>query len=70
MSEWNRFTREVTLEQVPEAMKAEIHRPVELYTLGEFLSNPLMCILSDAEKKKSGLFGSKRMLWEKSSRKR
>lgn len=59
MSEWNRSTRELTFEQLPESMQAQIHKHIGLYNLGEILSNPLMCILSEAEKKKPGLFGSK-----------
>lgn len=59
MSEWKRSTQEISFEQLPQAMQAEIRRHIDLYNLGNILSDPLMCILSDAEKKNSGLFGAK-----------
>lgn len=59
MSDWIRSTRQISFEQLPEAMRAEIHRHIELYNLGEILSDTLMCIQSDAEKTSRGLFGSK-----------
>lgn len=58
MSEWKRSTRELSFEQLPEEMKAEIQKHIELYNLGDILSDISMCIQSDAEKVKKGLFGT------------
>lgn len=58
MSDWKRSTRETSFEQLPSSMQAEIRRHIELYNLGDILSDALMCIVSDAEKIKKGLFGS------------
>jgi len=58
MSDWKRSTREVTFEQLPSDMKAEVQKHIELYNLGDILSDALMCIQTDSEKPKKGLFGS------------
>ncbi len=58
MSEWKRSTREVTFEQLPSDLKTEIQKHIELYNLGDILSDVLMCIQTDSEKAKKGLFGS------------
>jgi hypothetical protein len=39
-------------------MKAEVQQHIELYNLGDILSDAVICIQSDAEKPKKGLFGS------------
>ncbi len=57
MSDWKRTTHEVTLEQLPSDMKAEIQRHIERYNLGDILSDALMCIQTNSEKIKKGLFG-------------
>lgn len=58
MSDWKRSTREVTFEQLPTDIQAAIQKHVELYNLGDILSDALMCIQTDSEKVKRGLFGS------------
>lgn len=58
MSDWKRSTREVTFEQLPSDLKAEILKHIELYNLGDILSDAQMWIQTDSEKAKKGLFGS------------
>jgi hypothetical protein len=58
MSEWKRSTRELSFEELSAVMKTEIHRHIELYNLGDILSDVSMCILSQAAKNRKGLFGS------------
>lgn len=58
MSEWKRSTREVSFDQLPVPMKTEMQKHIELYNLGDILSDALMCIQTDSEKAKKGLFGS------------
>ena len=57
MSEWERKTKEVTLESLPSDVAAAIQHHVEQYNLGPVLSDALMCIQTDSEKVKQGLFG-------------
>jgi hypothetical protein len=58
MSDWKRTTREVAFEQFSEDVKTEIQRHIRLYNLGEILEDALICIETDSEKPKKGLFGS------------
>lgn len=58
MSDWKRSTREMTLDQLPADIRAEIQKHIELYNLGDILSDTLMCIETNSEKAKKGLFGS------------
>lgn len=58
MSEWKRTTREIQIEHLPSDIKAEMDRHVELYNLGNILSDAILCIQTDSEKAKKGLFGS------------
>ena len=58
MSEWKRSSRELSYEGLPSDMKVEIQKHVELYNLGNILSDTVMCIQTDSEKPKKGLFGS------------
>ena len=60
MSDWKRSTRELTFEQLPSDMRAEIQKHIELYDLGGILSDAVMCIQTNSEKIKKGLFGSAR----------
>ena len=57
MSEWKRKTKEVSPESLPPEVASAIHRHVEQYNLGTILSDALMCIQTDSEKIKKGLFG-------------
>ena len=58
MSDWKRSTREVSFEQLPSDVKAEIQKHIERYNLGDILSETLMCVQTDSGKPKKGLFGS------------
>jgi hypothetical protein len=58
MSEWKRSTREILFDQFPADMRSEIQKHIELYNLGNILSDTLMCVETDSEKPKKGLFGS------------
>jgi hypothetical protein len=58
VSDWKRVTRGISYDQAPAEFKAEILRHVELYNLGDILSDAVICIQSDSEKPKKGLFGS------------
>lgn len=58
MSDWKRSTREIPFDQLPPEMKTAIQKHIELYNLGNILSDALMCIQTDSEKPKKGLFGS------------
>jgi hypothetical protein len=58
MSDWNRVTREVQFEDLMPEMVDEIKKHIELYNLGSILSDVLICIQTDSEKAKKGLFGS------------
>ena len=57
MSEWNRKTKEVSLESLPSEMASAVQQHVEQYNLGPVLSEALMCIQTDSEKVKKGLLG-------------
>ncbi len=58
MSDWKRATREISFEELPSEMKTEIQNHIEKYNLGDILSDALMCVQTDSEKAKKGLFGS------------
>jgi len=58
MSDWKRTTKEVQFEGLMPEMVAEIKKHIELYNLGSILLDALMCIQTDSEKAKKGLFGS------------
>lgn len=57
MPEWKRVTREVSFEGLPPEMVSVIRNHIEQYNLGPILSDALMCIQTDSEKPKKGLFG-------------
>jgi hypothetical protein len=57
MSDWKRTTREVPFEGLAPEMVTAIKSHIELYNLGSILSDALMCIQTDSEKAKKGLFG-------------
>lgn len=58
MPDWKRSTREMSFEQLSADIKAEIQKHIELYNLGDNLSDTLMCIETNSEKAKKGLFGA------------
>ncbi|MDQ2693697.1 MAG: hypothetical protein M3Y68_16790 [Chloroflexota bacterium] len=57
MSEWKRATKETSFEQLPAEMASMIEVHIEQYNLGPILSDALICIQTDSEKAKKGLFG-------------
>jgi len=57
MSDWNRSTREIPFEGLMPEMVSAINTHIELYNLGPVLADTLMCIQTDSEKAKRGLFG-------------
>jgi hypothetical protein len=57
MSDWKRTTREVPFEALSSEMVAAVKSHIELYNLGSILSDSLMCIQTDSDKAKKGLFG-------------
>lgn len=57
MSDWKRTTREVSFESLMPEMVTAVKAHIELYNLGSILSDTLMCIQTDSEKVKKGLFG-------------
>jgi hypothetical protein len=58
MSDWKRTTKEVPFDGLMPEMVTEIKKYIELYNLGPILSDALMCVQTDSEKPKKGLFGS------------
>jgi hypothetical protein len=57
MSDWKRTTKEIPFESLPPEMVSAIHQHIEQYNLGPILSDALMCIQTNSEKGKKGLFG-------------
>jgi len=57
MSDWKRRTKEVSVEALPADTREAIQGHIEKYNLGPILSDALMCIQTDSEKTKKGLFG-------------
>ena len=57
MSDWKRTTQEVPLEGLRPEMATAIRKHLEQYNLGAVLSEALMCVQTDSEKAKKGLFG-------------
>jgi len=57
MSDWNRRTREVSVESLPTETTNAIQRHIEQHNLGPVLSDALTCVYTDSEKTKKGLFG-------------
>ena len=57
MSDWKRITKEISFEGLRPELAQAIRVHIEQYNLGEVLSEILMCIQTDSEKIKKGLFG-------------
>jgi len=57
MSEWKRKTKEVSLESLPTEIRTAVQAHIEQYNFGPILSDALMCVQTDSEKTKKGLFG-------------
>lgn len=56
MADYNRSTRELTLDSLPAAMSAALMAHVDQYELGDALGDALICIEATSEKIKKGLF--------------
>jgi hypothetical protein len=57
MSIWKRATQEIPFESLHPEIKDAISKHIEQYDLGAILSETLMCVQTDSEKAKKGLFG-------------
>ncbi|MBE7534473.1 MAG: hypothetical protein HS124_01910 [Anaerolineales bacterium] len=57
MSDWRRVTKEVGFAALRPELSQAINAHIERYTLGDILSDALMCIQTNSEKVKKGLFG-------------
>jgi hypothetical protein len=57
MSDWKRSTKEIPFESLPPQMVAAINQHIEQYNHGAILADTLMCLQTDSEKVKKGLFG-------------
>ncbi len=57
MSDWKRTTYEVSFEALVSEMVEAIKAHIELYNLGSILSDTLICVQTDSEKARKGLFG-------------
>jgi hypothetical protein len=57
MPDWKRTTKEIPFEALPPEMVSAIHGHIEQHNLGPILSDALMCIQTDSEKARLGLFG-------------
>jgi hypothetical protein len=60
MSDWERSTKEIPLESLPEVVKSAIHRHIEEHNLGSILDETLMCIQTDSVQVKKSLFSKRR----------
>ena len=57
MPDWQRSTREVSLEGLMPEIVSAVNAHIELYNLGPILADTLTCIQTDSVKSKKGLFG-------------
>jgi len=57
MSDWKRNTKEIPFQSLPPEMVSAVNEHIEQYNLGSILSDALMCVQTDSEKVKRGLFG-------------
>ncbi len=57
MGDWNRTTRNITMDQIRPEMTEAIRTHLDSFNLGPILSDPLICIETTSTKKKKGLFG-------------
>lgn len=58
MSDWKRMSKEVMFESLRPELVDAIRKHIEQYNLGSILTDTLMCMQTDSEKVKKGLFGS------------
>ncbi|MCC6298209.1 MAG: hypothetical protein IT314_02845 [Anaerolineales bacterium] len=57
MSDWKRTTKETRIEGLRAELSQAINEHIAKYNLGDILSDAAMCIQTDSEKIKKGLFG-------------
>ena len=57
MSDWKRQTKEISMEALPADTREAMERHIGQYNLGPILLDSLMCVQTDSEKVKKGLFG-------------
>lgn len=57
MTEWNRSTEKLPLENISPDMRSTMDEHLESYNLGPILDDYLICIQTTSEKRKKGLFG-------------
>ena len=57
MSDWKRTSKEVPFENLRLEIVEAIKQHIDQYNLGPILSDLLMCVQTDSEKIKKGLFG-------------
>lgn len=57
MSDWKRTTQEIPFEALSPEIKDAMVKHIEQYNLGSILADALMCVQTDSEKAKKGLFG-------------
>lgn len=63
MSDWKRSTKEVSLENLRSELIEIINTHIEKYNLGTILSDPLLCVQTESEKIKKGLFGGAEIVY-------
>lgn len=56
MGDYNRSTREISIEHLPAESKQALDEFIERYNLGPILNGSLLCVESTSEKIKKGLF--------------
>lgn len=59
MGEWNRSTRECTLDGITPELNVAIQAHIESYNLGSILNDYRTCIETVSQKKKKGLFSGR-----------
>jgi hypothetical protein len=59
MSDWERSTKEIPLESLPEVVMSKILKHVEEHNLGSILDETLMCIQTDSVQVKKSFFGKR-----------
>ena len=63
MSDWKRKTTEGSFDGLRPELAGAIRQHIEQYNLGDILSDALMCIQTDSEKVKKGLFGGAEVVY-------
>lgn len=60
MSDWNRSTQQITLDNIRPEHKQAIDEYIETYNFGDILQDALVCIETTSIKEKKKLFGGKK----------